>query len=72
MIKAIVTKINLEGFYENVGMNNRTVIGPYKRESYIVKLAKQYGRGRNVRVEFYRVADFYGAPYKIEYYHPVY
>jgi hypothetical protein len=68
MIKAIVTRINLDGTYDAVGMNNRTVVGPYKRESYIVKRAKEYGRGRTVRVEFHRVSDMYGAPYKIGYY----
>jgi hypothetical protein len=55
MIKAIVTKQNADGTFDEVGMNNRTIIGPYKRLSTILKHADEWaGPNKTIRVELYR------------------
>jgi hypothetical protein len=67
MIKAIVTAARPDGTFDEVGMNNRTVVGPYRRDFYIWRAARAYGRGRPFRIEFFRGDRIYGNPYKIEY-----
>jgi len=52
-MRAIVTKQNADGSYDEVGMNNRTIIGPYKRYGTINKYARLYANGKMYRVELY-------------------
>lgn len=52
-MRAIVSKQKDDGSYTEAGMLWRTVIGPYKRQSYIDKMARRYGGWRTVRVELF-------------------
>lgn len=60
-MKAIVTRQNADGTYDCVGMNNRTVVGPYKTrwglrrygvEYHLEKWAMQ-GPRKQVRIELF-------------------
>lgn len=36
-MKAIITRPNSDGTYDDVGMNNRTVVGPYKLLNNLIR-----------------------------------
>lgn len=51
-MKAIITRARLDGSFDEVGMNNRTIIEGKSRKD-LQKKAVKYGNGSPVRVEFY-------------------
>ena len=53
-MKAIVTRKDKDGYYDEVGMNNRTVVGPYKTERGLLR----YGMPSHFKGEL-RVEIFY-------------
>ncbi len=50
---AIVTKMNPDGTFDGVGMNNRAPVSHLKTEKGIMKWARDYARGLTFRVDFY-------------------
>lgn len=50
---AIVTKMNDDGTFDNVGMNNRAPVSHLTTENGIMRWAREYARGKTFRVEFY-------------------
>lgn len=52
-MKAIVTLQNEDGTYDSVGMNNRTVFGPYSRKTTIQVRARAWARDRAHRIEYF-------------------
>lgn len=65
-MKAIVTKQNLDGTYNEVGMNTRCVLGPYVNKSFIRKKARNYAGKHPHRIEYF--ADTIQAdPVSVEY-----
>ena len=53
-MKLILTRQNFDGTYDEVGMNNRTVISGYKTMRNAIKYrVLPFGQGRPVRVEEY-------------------
>ena len=52
-MKGVVTRQNEDGSYDEVGMSNRAVFGPFKRSGYLTKKAREFGRGRTVKVEVF-------------------
>lgn len=62
MYKAIVTLQNPDGSYDEVGMNNRTIIGPYKRLYFVYKQANEFAKHRNhkkFRIEIFTQETMY-------------
>jgi hypothetical protein len=66
-MKAIVSLKKDDGTYHEVGMNNRTVIGPYKGEGSIYKLATAWAKGKGHRIEFFMGDSILGPPYRTEF-----
>jgi hypothetical protein len=64
MIKAIVTRQNKDGTFDEVGMNNRTIVQA-KGRNHILKTAREYGSGRKCRIEMFFCNGFYGNPFEI-------
>lgn len=63
--KAIVTKRNKDGTYDEVGMNNRAIFhGSIQK---IRKDAKAYAKGPH-RIEYFHDHNFYGSPHKVEHF----
>lgn len=60
-LKAVVTKRNSDGSYDNVGMNNRRVLNG--SEGHIRKQAMDYAKGPH-RIEFHHSDAFYRDPHK--------
>ncbi len=55
-MKAIITVQNADGTYDEVGMNNRTMVSHLKSERGILKWAKEYAnvrKAKNIRLEFF-------------------
>jgi hypothetical protein len=48
---AIVSLLRDDGTYAEVGMNTRTVIGPYRSETWLNKAIRDYARGQQARVQ---------------------
>lgn len=69
-MKAIVTRQNPDGSFDEVGMNNRTVFGPYRAQRTIEKLAAEFAGRRGYRVELYRTDSIYGEPDDVRFYKP--
>lgn len=65
-MKAIVTKQNLDGTYNEVGMNTRCVLGPYVNKSFIQKKARNYSGKNPYRIEYF-VDSILIDPISIEY-----
>jgi hypothetical protein len=51
-MKAILTRQNVDGSYDTVGMNNRTIVGPYKLLRTVNQRAREFG-GRRVQIELF-------------------
>lgn len=61
-LKAIVTKQNKDGSYDEVGMNNKTLIKG--SEANIKKKAKAWANGKTHRIEFHHQDRFFYDPHK--------
>lgn len=57
-MKVIFTRQNDNGSYETVGMSNR-MCQTLKSETMVDKIALNFSRGREVKVERYMEYDFY-------------
>lgn len=57
-LKAIVTRQNDNGTYDEVGMNNRRVLIA-SAETYIVRQAHKLWQGKTKRVELFHDYTFY-------------
>jgi len=66
-MKAIVTRQNPDGTYDEVGMNNRIVVGPFKRERTVFLRAFTWARGRSHRVETFAGDSILGSPNTVRY-----
>lgn len=62
MLKAIVTRQNKDGTYDEVGMNNRIIVKG-KSNSSIRKEAEKYKNGSLCRVELFYDSKFYKDPF---------
>ena len=64
MYKALITRQNADGTFDEVGMSNRTV---RKVRSYqkACEAAKAFAKGHGWRVECFPMDRFYGPPYKV-------
>jgi hypothetical protein len=65
-MRAIVTLQNADGTYDEVGMNNRTLIGHFSREGTVFRRAFTYARGKPHRVELF-MGDRLDVPAKTKY-----
>lgn len=61
-LKAVVTKQNADGSYDEVGMNNKTLIKG--SEANIKKKAKAWANGKTHKIEFHHPERFYQDPHK--------
>lgn len=59
MHKVIVTRINEQGTYDEVGMRNRTVITGLTSVPGILHRARTFANGKSFRVEWYTESTFY-------------
>jgi len=66
-MKVIVTKANADGTFDEVGMSNRTVIGPYKQSSRIMVIVKEYANGNRARVEWFADDNIQSKPSLVTY-----
>lgn len=66
---ALVTRRRYDGTWPNVGMNDRTVIGPYRTIATINKHALNWGNGERLRVEIFIGTNIrtHGDAYKFYY-----
>lgn len=64
-VKAIVTRANDRGVFDEVGSVNRAVVSHLTSESNILRWAEKYANGAAYRVEFFHASKFYGEPYKV-------
>lgn len=64
-MKAIITKQNADGTFNEVGMNTRALISHLKSERGVLKWAAGYANGKPHRIEFF--ANIYGEPIKTIY-----
>jgi hypothetical protein len=63
----IITRMNADGTYDDVGMSNRTVVSGYATYRGALQHAiKPFGRGTTVRVEAYP-SGLYKDPVDIHY-----
>ena len=69
-MKAIVTRQNSDGSFDEVGMNNRAVFGPYSSQRTIDRLASEFAGHRGYRIEMYRCDSIYGDPDRVYFYKP--
>lgn len=69
-MKAIVTRQNTDGSFDQVGMNNRALFGPYRAQRTIEKLAAEFAGARGYRVELYKCDQVYGEPDGVRFYKP--
>lgn len=67
-MRAILTRAREDGTFPEVGTTGRTVTrtGQYKTEAGIRRLARGFGNGLPVRVEFFHGDSIYGEAYKVE------
>ena len=63
-MKAIVTRKNKDGSYDEVGMNNRTIISHLKSKAGIRRSAKDFAKGPH-RIEWYS-DNIHTNPWKVE------
>lgn len=67
-MKAIVTRQNADGTYDNVGMNNRTLFSQYRTKVGLIHYGvKRFANGKKCRVELFRDNEIYGDPYEVFY-----
>jgi hypothetical protein len=64
-MKALVTKQNPDGTYDEVGMNNRLVLSV--PSSSLVRRRMQHLKAGTYRVELFSEEAFYGTPFDIFY-----
>lgn len=68
MIKAIVSlKNEKNGTFPEVGMTDKTIVSGIS-EKIVKKLAKNYAKNRDYRVEYFQAEKIYSDPYKVETY----
>lgn len=53
IMRAIVTRSNKDGSYDQVGMSNCFITNEYKRMTYIHKAAREFSKGRPYKLEIY-------------------
>lgn len=63
-MRVIVSLQQDDGTYREVGMNTRTVIGPYAKAGTILKHARAYANGKRARIEWY-ADSILGQPYRV-------
>lgn len=67
-MKAIVTKRNADGSYDEVGMNNRALFSHYKTKQGLLRYGvKPFANGRTCRVEIYYGDDIHKIPSEVIY-----
>ncbi len=64
-MKAIITKQNLDGSFDQVGMNSRVLVSHLKTEKGIRKWAKEYAKGKTHQIELWNSDNIYRDPDKI-------
>lgn len=63
-MKAIVSRAKPDGTIPEVGMSDRMLVSDLTTERGVIRRAKQYAKGKRVRIEFFTDHNFYGDPYK--------
>lgn len=67
-MQVVISRQIRPGIYAEVGMNDRTIIGPWRSKSHIIKLAKGFARGQGARLEWFNDGTIsHGQPYKVSY-----
>lgn len=69
MVKAIVTRQNPDGTFDEVGMNSRYITGTYVSVDSLLRRHKlpNWWKGSEVRYEFYFGESISGVPFRTVY-----
>lgn len=65
-MRVVVSLPRSDGQWSEVGMNLRTVIGPYKQEWRMIQHARHFACGQRARLEWF-TDSILGSPFKITY-----
>jgi hypothetical protein len=67
-MQVLISRQIKPGEYAELGMNDRTIIGPWRSEKHIRKLAEQFARGKGARLEWFADGTIsYAEPYRTDY-----